>query len=148
MPKGLAREAMLRNVERLRGRPDLTVDVRITDGFQESASADPGDYSRALMNSRLALVPRGATTETHRFFQALKFGCIVLTDAVPPIWFYEQAPIVRLRHWDELERVAVPLLADAERLETLHREALRWWEAACSEEAVGRLMAGVLNAGA
>ena len=50
------------------------------------------------MNSRLALVPRGATTETHRFFQALKFGCIVVTDSVPPIWFYEGAPMVRLRH--------------------------------------------------
>ena len=90
-----------------------SVDVRITDSFQQSASADAGEYSRALMDSRLALVPRGATTETHRFFQALKYGCVVVTDAVPPIWFYEQAPIVRLRHWDELERAVVPLLGSA-----------------------------------
>ena len=64
------------------------------------------------MDARLALVPRGATTETHRFFQALKFGCIVVTDSVPPSWFYEQAPIIRLRHWDELEENVTPLLAD------------------------------------
>ena len=34
MPKGLSREAMLRNVERLRARPDVSVDLRITEGFQ------------------------------------------------------------------------------------------------------------------
>jgi hypothetical protein len=143
MPKGLAREAMLRNLERLNG---AVVDLRITEGFKESAQADPQEYSRALMDARLALVPRGATTETHRFFQALKYGCIVVTDSVPPSWFYEQAPIVRLRHWDELEPVVTPLLADRERLERLHRAALGWWESACSEEAVGRLMARTLNA--
>ena len=98
------------------------------------------------MDARLALVPRGATTETHRFFQALKFGCIVVTDSVLPSWFYEQAPIVRLRHWDELEKNVTPLLADPARLESLHRAALKWWETTCSEEVVGRLMARTINA--
>jgi len=146
MPKGLARKAMLRNVERLRRKSGVSVDVRVTEGFQASAASDPGDYSRALMDARLALVPRGATTETHRFFQALKFGCIVVTDSVPPSWFYEQAPIIRLRHWDELEENVTPLLADPARLESLHRAALQWWETTCSEEAVGRLMARTINA--
>jgi hypothetical protein len=146
MPKGLARQAMLRNVDRLRGRTGLTVDVRVTHGFRESAGSDAGDYSRALMDSRLALVPRGATTETHRFFQALKYGCIVVTDSVPRSWFYECAPMVRLRHWDELEGMVMPLLAEPERLESLHAHALQWWQSVCSEEAVGRRMAQTLNA--
>jgi hypothetical protein len=145
MPKGLAREAMLRNVERLRAG-GVGVDVRITEGFQQSAASDPEDYSRALMNARLALVPRGATTETHRFFQALKYGSVVVTDSIPPMWFYERAPVVRLRHWDELEDAVLPLLADPERMDALHRQSLEWWHAACSEEAVGRLMARALNA--
>jgi hypothetical protein len=146
MPKNLSREAMLRNVERLRHDRDVSVDLRVTGGFRESVNADPAAYSHALMDCRLALVPRGATTETHRFFQALKYGCVVVTDSVPPSWFYEEAPIVRLRHWDELEQVVMPLLARPERLDALHRQALRWWELACSEEAVGRLMARTLNA--
>lgn len=146
MPKGLSREAMLRNVDRLERRSNVAVDVSVTESFEASAGADAGDYSRALMNSRLALVPRGATTETHRFFQALKYGCIVVTDSIPPIWFYERAPVVRLRHWDELEDQLIPLLARPDRLETLHRQALSWWDSACSEEAVGRLMAHTLNA--
>jgi hypothetical protein len=53
---------------------------------------------------------------------------------------------VRLRHWDELDDAVLPLLADRERLELLHRQALDWWRSACSEEAVGRLMAHTLNA--
>jgi hypothetical protein len=147
MPKSLSRDAMLRNVERLRRHPQVRLDVRVTEGFQDSAASDPAEYSRALMDSRFALVPRGATPETHRFFQALKYGCIVVTDSVPPIWFYERAPIVRLRHWDELERVLLPLLEQPARLESLHRQSLAWWESACSEAAVGRLMAHSLNAG-
>ena len=144
-PKDLTREAMLRAVDRLRERPGVAVDVHVTGSFKESAAADPGEYSRALMDSRLALVPRGATTETHRFFQALKYGCVPVTDTVPPVWFYEQAPVVRLRHWDELEGVVLDLLADPERLEGLHRRALSWWETACSEDAVGRYMARMLG---
>ncbi len=146
MPKDLSRAAMLRSVERLRRRVGLSVDLRLTGSFEESASADAGEYSRALMDSKLALVPRGATTETHRFFQALSYGCVVVTDAVPPMWFYEQAPIVRLNHWDELEDALLPLLERPERLEDLHRRSLRWWQRACSEEAVGRLMAAAVNA--
>jgi hypothetical protein len=145
MPKGLSRNAMLRNVDRMRRHRHISVDVRVTEGFHQSAGSDPREYSQAMMNARLALVPRGATSETHRFIQALKYGCIVVTDCVPPVWFYEQAPIIRLRHWDELEKVVLPLLARPERLESLHREALAWWETACSEEAVGRLMARALN---
>jgi hypothetical protein len=145
MPKGLAREAMLRNVRRLERRPGVRVDLRLTAGFQESAAADPAEYSHALMDSRIALVPRGATTETHRFFQALKYGCVVVTDAVPPIWFYERAPMVRLRRWSELDGALAPLLAEPERLEALHRQSLAWWESVCSEEAVGRFMAHTLN---
>jgi hypothetical protein len=146
MPKGLSRSAMLRNVDELRRHSNVNVNVRITDGFQQSAGSDAEEYSRGFVDSRLALVPRGATTETHRFFQALKYGCIVVTDSVTPLWFYEHAPVVRLRHWDELEDVVLPLLAQPDRLESLHRQALSWWESACSEQAVGRLMAAVLNA--
>jgi hypothetical protein len=146
MPKGLSRNAMLRNVARLRRHVSVSVDVRLTAGFQESVAGDAAAYSRALMDSRLALVPRGATTETHRFFQALKYGSVVVTDSVPPLWYYERAPLVRLRHWDELEDAVLPLLADGERLELLHRQALQWWTSACSEDAVGRLMAHTLNA--
>jgi hypothetical protein len=146
MPKGLSREAMLRNVDGVRRHPGVVVDVRLTASFEESAVCDPGAYSRALCDSRLALVPRGASSETSRFFQALKYGCVVVTDSVPPVWYYEQAPMVHLRHWDELEDAVIPLLADVERLESLHRESLAWWESACSEEAVGGLMARTLNA--
>ena len=146
MPKTLAREAMLRNVERLRDRPGVAVDVRLTEGYKESVESDAGEYSRAFADARLALVPRGAVVETHRFFQALKYGCIVVTDSVTPNWFHEQAPIVRLRHWDELDDVVTPLLGDPARLERLHRAALAWWDGVCSEEAVGRLMARTLNA--
>jgi hypothetical protein len=146
MPKDLSRTAMLRNAERLGRHPELAVDIRLTGSFVQSISSDPGEYSRAMMDTRVALVPRGTTAETQRFFAALKYGCVVVTDAIAPSWFYARAPVVRLRHWDELEHVVVPLLAQPERLEGLHRQALAWWEQACSEEAVGRLMAAALNA--
>ena len=146
MPKSLSRESMLRNVERMEARGGVVADMRLTVGFQASAASDPAEYSEALMDARFALVPRGAVTETHRFFQALKYGCVIVTETRPPGWFYERAPAIRLRHWDELEDALRPVLADPKRLETLHAQSLAWWEHVCSEEAVGRLMAHTLNA--
>ena len=93
---------------------------------------------------RIALVPRGATTETHRFFQALKYGCVVVTDAFP------RAGSTRRRRSSGCAtgtswRVVMPLLADPGGWNA-PPPVVRLVGAACSEEAVGRLMARTLNA--
>ena len=146
-PKTIAREAMLREAEAIAARhPELSVEMVITREFVDSIVADRLTYSQQLMDSRVALVPRGTAPDTYRFWQALRCGCITVVDTVPrDRFFYDDAPVVRLSRWEELEDVVVPLLADAARMRELHERSLEWWRTRGSAEAVGSFMAERLN---
>ena len=135
-PKVLSRRAMVAAAERLAGR--YVVDLGQTGAFAESIAQSAEVYSERLMDARIALVPRGTTADTARFWQALRYGCVVITDTVPRHrWFYDGAPVVRVSRWDELGEVVPALLADPSRLNDLHDRGLAWWRERGSPEAVG-----------
>lgn len=125
-------------------RPGLRPDVRLTQGFTASERAAAG-YSQALMDSRICLAPRGNSAETFRVLEGLRCGCVVVGERLPPFWFYEGSPVVRLRSWGELEGVVAPILDDPGEMARLHGESLAWWRERCSEQAVGRFLAERLN---
>jgi hypothetical protein len=106
---------------------------------------DAETYSAHMMNAKICLVPRGTSPETFRFFEALRYGCIPITEALPSRWFYNDAPAIVVDDWSELGDIVPDLLTTPERLETLHAEALDWWNRVCSEAAVGRYVADILN---
>ena len=145
-PKQLARTQMLDAVTWLqRGRPGLRVEIRSTDGFEASADAPADAYSRALMDSRICLAPRGTSLETFRVLEGLRYGCAVVAESLPRSRYYDGAPVLRVRRWDQLTRVLSPLLDDPVALEQQHRRALEWWRDRCSEACVGRYLAHALN---
>lgn len=145
-PKTRARREMLAAAERLAGsRPGLRADLRTTPGFKASEAASAEAYSRALMDARVCLAPRGTSVETFRVFEGLRYGCVVVADRLPRHWFYDGAPIVQLDRWSELAAAVEPLLDDPAALDAWHAGALRWWRERCSEEAVGRYLATCLN---
>lgn len=144
-PKRAAREAMLRNLKTISDRhPTLRVQVAVAADYNEAIRSDGRSYSEELMDARIALVPRGACPQTFRFFQAMRAGCVVITDVVPAQRFFVGAPAVRLKSWNDLEDTVQSLLADPELLEERHRQALDWWSNYCSEEAVGQYIGSVL----
>jgi hypothetical protein len=145
-PKTRARREMLAAAERLvRSRPGTRADLRTTPGFKASEAASAEVYSRALMDARVCLAPRGTSVETFRVFEGLRYGCVVVADRLPPHWFYDGAPILQLDRWSALAEAVGPLLDDAAALDAWHARALRWWHERCSEEAVGRSIAACLN---
>jgi hypothetical protein len=142
-PKQVARERMLTALETFRvEHPDVPLNLRTTSDYWASMGADPGQYSRALMDARICLAPRGTTVETYRVFEGLRYGCVVISDPLPRTWYYEGAPIVQLRRWEDLPRTLAALLADETALEARHRASVRFWSERCSEDAVGRFVAG------
>jgi hypothetical protein len=144
--KERARSEMLDAVSHLgQRRPTLRLDIRTTSGFSASANASAETYSRALMDSKVCLAPRGTSPETFRVFEGLRYGCIVVTQRLPRRWFYENAPILCVARWSDLESALEPLLEDPTELARWHFRALAWWRDRCSEAAVGRYMAGALN---
>jgi len=142
----VARSRMLAALERFRlAHPDQQVDVGITPGFASVRCDGALDYSRRLMNARICLAPRGGSVETFRFFEATRYGCVVVGERLPPTWFYAGAPMVTLDDWRTLPAVLERLGGDPAALERRHLAALTWWRERCSEEAVAAYMADRLT---
>jgi hypothetical protein len=136
-PKQIARAEMLAAIEVYRAaHPAARIDVRLTSDYWTSIHDDSEAYSRALMNSRICLAPRGANVETFRVFEGLRYGCVVVCEPLPDTWYYRGAPIVQLRRWRDLGGALDDLLADPAGLEQRHRAALDFWQERCSEVAV------------
>jgi hypothetical protein len=138
---------MLREAEAIGARhPELAVEMVVQREFVDAIGADELTYSLQLMDSKIALVPRGTAPDTYRFWQALRAGCVTVVDSVPrDPRFHDDAPVVRLGRWEELEGVVLPLLADEDRLRDLHERSLEWWRTRGSPEAVGSYMAARLD---
>jgi hypothetical protein len=145
-PKTYARHAMITAVERVAAaRPGLRLDIRVTPDFEGSESDSPANYSRALMDSKICLSPRGTSLETFRTFEALRCGCIVVGERLPRHWFYEAGPVLELDRWADLDAALLPLLDDPAELRRQHERSLAWWRDYCSEAALGRFLAARLN---
>lgn len=156
-PKTVSRSRMMQAVEALLARrPDLRAHLATTSSFALNAiyygTADPSEvldaerYSEAMMDTRICLVPRGTSPETFRFFEALRAGCVLITEPLPERWFYVGSPAVEIDDWSRLGEVVEALLADEAMLQRKQEAALRWWREVCSEAAVGRFMAARLEA--
>ena len=146
-PKDLARRRMLAAVEESRhSLRDLRAVVQLQPNYRRSINAPAASYSQEMMNSKICLVPRGTSSETHRFYEAMRCGCVTIAEPLPAHWFYANAPAVWITDWSDLPRMLESLLQDAEKMRALHIAALAWWQEFASEAAVGRYLASQLNA--
>jgi hypothetical protein len=145
-PKARSRREMLAAVEQLSASaPQLRIDLRLTQYFEGSESASAAAYSRALMDARICLAPRGTSVETFRLLEGLRYGCVVVSGRLPRHWFYDGGPFLELDRWRDLQATVMPLLEDRAALARAHEAALSWWRERCSENAVGRFLAERLN---
>lgn len=152
-PKVRCRREMLKAVSRLRrNHPDLAVSTRVTGSFAESSpfhgSRSDGhsdEYWRLLSETKLCLVPGGTYEYTYRHFEAMRSGCVIVTDTRPSGAYMHGAGMIALSGWDDLERAVLSVLDDDAELERLGRASLECWRRHCSEEAVGRFLADRLN---
>lgn len=136
--KAVSRRAMLASLP-------AAAHVRITPGFGASLAERAATYADELGRTKVLISPRGGSAETFRFYEGMLAGCAVVTEPLPPFWFYEQAPAVTLRDWRRLPTLLDRLLGDSEALERRRQASLRWWEERLSPTAVGRYMARCLN---
>lgn len=105
----------------------------------------PEEYAAVLRDTKIALCPPGFHShETIRHWEAMRLGCVIISDVLPPSRFYRGSPIIQLGDWDLLLPLLKELLADNESLLQLHRSTTDWWKSACSERSVARYMADVL----
>lgn len=142
--KTRSRNEMIRRLEALKSeRPDLRVALNLFKVFGEARSHEEG-YSELMMQTRLALCPRGGYLETYRLFEAAASGCIPITETLPRREYYEGCPAVRVRSWLRLDELVTDLLADRAALQRLHETTLEWWRNQCSPRATARRIASAL----
>ena len=151
-PKDVARSEMADAMQVLAAdRPDLRIEIDARQSYVpqrswggEEATAERS-YSEMMMDTRICPVPRGTRLETSRLYEALRSGCIIVSEPLPDRWYTRDLPALVLHDWAELPDLVKDLVADPDRMEKLHHDTRRWWNTKCSEAAVGRFMAERLN---
>lgn len=150
-PKDVSRSQLVAGLREVKAaRPDLDVLIDVRESFVPNVTGCEDDaparsYSEIMMDTRICPVPRGTRLETGRLYEALRYGCVIISEPLPDRWFLRGLPSVVLHDWSELPAVVDELVENPERMERLHRDALQWWADTCSEEAVGRYLADRLN---
>jgi hypothetical protein len=146
-PKRQARLAMLKALKRLEHELAPGAVCRwTTENYDASLASGWEDYFKTLMHTRICLCPRGSRMETFRIHEAMRYGCIVISQRLPDEWYLRGCPAVVLDNWNELPAVVHDLLADSSRMQDLHRRSLDWWQTVTSPAAVARHVASKLAA--
>ncbi|MEO5930685.1 MAG: hypothetical protein ABIR47_12185 [Candidatus Kapaibacterium sp.] len=106
---------------------------------------DPSEYASLLMNSKIALAPPGTFSPvTFRFFEASRFGNVIISPPLPDTWYYRESPAIRLDDWDHLPGLLAALTRDQDHLRELHHQTVRYYTDCCAEPAVARYMADAI----
>tara|TARA_R110000737_G_scaffold74529_2_gene103628 strand:- start:2271 stop:3101 length:831 start_codon:yes stop_codon:yes gene_type:complete len=104
------------------------------------------EYADVMYNSRVALCPKGYTSsETFRYFEAARAGCVIISEPKPDVWFYKDAPHIEIKDWLNLPSVLRSILKDKDLLNHHHELTKKWWEEKCSPESVGAYITRELN---
>ena len=144
--KIIARKKMVSAIDYIREEnPNIKFDLTINSHFGASRAADARSYSEQTMDTKICLVPRGTSFETYRFFEAIRYGCIVVTEALPSRWFYDDSPAIKINDWSELMEIVDKLVGNQELMTKKHQESLDWWKTKCSEVAVADYISQKLN---
>ncbi len=145
-PKAYSRDAAVQALRGLVARHgEDVIRLGVTSGFQESLQNGPEVYIETFTKSKLCLAPRGTTHETWRICDGLRFGCVVISDRLPPHPFYRGSPIIQIEDWRDLPALVEELLNDEERMRDLHERGLRFWREMLSEEAFAARCAKALG---
>ncbi len=141
-PKYISRRQMLAALTHEGRRPSGA--QTITPNFEASALNHEA-YIDGLANTRIALVPRGISHETYRFFEAFKAGCVVICEPQPQAWYNRGHPGIVMRDWSRLPQVLEALLADMEHLEALSQASAAYWQGVLQESVIAETVSTFLR---
>lgn len=111
--------------------------IRFTNGFKQGLS--PEKYGEIISNSKIVLCPKGFNLpECFRHYEAMRAGCVIISEKLPPTFFYKGSPIIQISDWKEGLKIADELLNNNSKLEELSKMTINWWENKCSENATAQ----------
>lgn len=110
--------------------------IKFTIGLNGEGDGLPYDeYLRLLNDSKVALCPTGyMSTETFRHYEAIKSGCVIISNKLPDTYIFRKAPFVKINNWKEGLMKAEKLIMNTERLEDLQRKSILYHKTNLSEK--------------
>jgi hypothetical protein len=154
-PKEVVRNDLAQALERFEAAKTWKLKLLLAKGFVPHAVAwglvskdttmSPDDYMKQMADSKICLAPRGTSFETFRHYEAASVGCVVVSDRLPPTWFYRNIPFVFVKDWRKVDEILDRLLRDPAKLKRLHEETLQWWKSRLSPEALAKFIVDVLR---
>lgn len=101
--------------------------IRFTRAFQ--AGLDINDYAKMLSESKIILSPKGFfNTECFRLYEALRQGCIVITEPQPKrSIFYDNSRYIEVDKWDNIGDLILKLLKDNDKLQSMSDAGVEYY---------------------
>ena len=107
------------------------------DNFHTGA-LDPKSFNELMMNSKIALCPRGRALESFRHIEAARAGCVIFSESLPDHHFYKTAPFVFFECWKNVLSTIKAVLSDEDLLLQRQKDTIAWWENTANESSVAR----------
>lgn len=116
--------------------------IRFYSGFNNGD--DYNKYAYYLQNSKIVLSPKGFhSIECFRLYEAMRQGCIVITEPLPHVWCYKDAPCITIDSWKDLSSI---LLDNAQVFDKLSPTEIRkYYEERLSVQGIANYVGSILN---
>ena len=107
---------------------------------------DSESYQYFLQHSKIALCPKGwANSETFRLYEAMKYGCVVISEELPDREYYKGIPTIKVKNWSEGVKIARNLLKNPKKLEQMGLNNKKFYESNLSSKATAEIIAKKLK---
>ena len=118
--------------------------IEFTRSFE--AGLTPDKYGTLLANSKIILSPKGFfNTECFRFYEALRQGCIVITEKLPATAYYHPENYIEVESWDGIDKLIQALLTDDSRMEKLSLKGRIYYQNTLSPMGVAKYIVSKIN---
>lgn len=109
--------------------------IKFTRTFE--AGFSPEQYAEILSQSKIVLSPKGFfNTECFRFYEALRQGCIVITEKLPETDYYNNKYYIEVESWRNIDKIINSLLDNNEKMEEMSAQSLEYYQKELSPKGV------------
>lgn len=118
--------------------------IRFQNGFASGLSS--AEYADKLYNTKIVLCPPGyVNPETFRHYEALRAGCIVISEDLPIMHAYPNSPIISIKNWRDLPSLVHHLLLSPDKMQEYQDRVLLWYNSYLKEEKIAGQIADILK---
>lgn len=110
--------------------------------WQFNSGTTKEKYNLIMEHTKIALTPQGWTnTETFRLYEAMMFGCVVVTNKLPKRKYYENIPVIQVEDWKEGMKKVKELLQNENLMLELSEKSRAFYDAYLSPKATAKIIA-------